>query len=53
MVWAILLTVVVVVGALALSRRFRRQSLVTAQELERRRRQLGIHDGKGSSFFDR
>ena len=53
MVWAVLLTVVVVAGVLVLIRRFRRQSLVTAQELERRRRQLGIHDGKGSSFLDR
>ena len=51
MLWAVILTVVALV--LVLTKHLWRRDSVTAQELERRRRQLGIHDGKGHSFLDR
>jgi hypothetical protein len=32
---------------------FGRRHTVTGEQLERQRRQLGIHDGKGNSFGER
>jgi hypothetical protein len=51
MFWAIAIPVVVAV--LALAAWFGRRRVVTVDQLERQRRQLGIHDGNGVSFGDR
>jgi heme exporter protein D len=51
MFWAITLAVLVVLAVLGWWLGHRRT--VTADQLERQRRQLGIHQGKGMQGFDR